>query len=94
MANNSLFSVSYLLQLFFSLIVTIGLIYLAARFFLPKLNLARGSEKIKIIARKALEPQVTAYLLGAYESEWLILVSHKNVVKIDKVDSFKEKNPT
>jgi flagellar biogenesis protein FliO len=76
----------YIMQVFFSLLIVLALIYFIAKYLLPRMKLSNTGKLIKILDRVYLEPQVSAYLLAAGRSAWLVVTSSKQVAKIDKVD--------
>ena len=53
----------YVMQVFFSLLIVFGLIYLTAKYILPKFQVKGQGRLIEIADRIGLEPQVTAYIL-------------------------------
>lgn len=77
----------YMIQVLLSLAVVLGLIYLMAKYVLPRLHVQGLSKTIKIIDRIGIEPQVTAYHLKAGNFIYFVLVSNKNATLLDK---FKE----
>jgi len=79
-------TVGYFIQLLFSFLVVLGLIYVAARFIFPKLRPVISRGLIEVVDRRTLEPQVTAYILKVRSTSWLIVVSNKNVEVIDKLE--------
>ena len=77
----------YIMQVFFSLLVVIAVIYLVSKYVLPRLKASSTTGKIiKITDRVYLEPQVAAYILQVGQSAWLIAVSNKQIARIDKID--------
>lgn len=83
--SSSVISFGYIIQLIFSLLVVFGFIYLAAKYILPRFQSGTKSSLIEIADRLTLEPQVTAYIIRAGGSSWLVIVSGKTVQKIDKI---------
>ncbi len=77
----------YIMQVIISLLIVLGLIYLTAKYILPKLQVASIGKNIKIIDRIGLEPQVTVYTIKIGSLSYVIAVSSKNTTLIDK---FKE----
>ena len=77
----------YIMQVFFSLLVVLALIYFIAKYLLPRLKLSNAGKLIKILDRVYLEPQVTAYLLSVGKSAWLVVTSSKQIARIDKIDT-------
>ncbi len=76
----------YIVQVFLSLLIVLGFIYVAARFILPKFKMGNSGKFIQVLDRVSLEPQVSAYILKVGKSAWLITVSNKNIARIDKID--------
>ena len=76
----------YIMQVFFSLLVVLALIYLLGKYVLPRLKTSTAGRLIKIIDRVYLEPQVSAYILKVGKSAWLIATSKQNIIKIDKIE--------
>jgi len=76
----------YIMQLLFGLLVIFGMLYVTAKFFLPKLKLARSGQIIKIVERIYLEPQVSACLISIGKQNWLIGIGNKQITKIDKIN--------
>lgn len=76
----------YIMQLFISLLIVMALIYITARFVLPKLKTTSTGNIIKILDRVYLEPQVSAYVLKAGKDSWLIVTSSKQIARIDKIE--------
>jgi len=76
----------YVVQVIFSLLIVIVLIYLCAKFLLPKLKFGSNGRYLKIIDRVYLEPNVCAYILSIGKASWLVISSHKNIAKVDRID--------
>lgn len=76
----------YIMQVLISLLVVLAFIYLAAKFLLPKFQFTPSGRLIQVLDRLGLEPQVAAYILKAGKSAWLVVVSNKQVTRIDKID--------
>jgi hypothetical protein len=64
----------------------IGLIYVTSKYLLPKLQVKTQGKIVEVLERVGLEPQVTAYVLRIKRSCWLVVVSNKQVTKIDKIE--------
>jgi flagellar biogenesis protein FliO len=77
----------YVMQVIISLLVILAFIFFAAKYLLPKLKVASIGKLIQVVDRVYLEPQVTAYIIKIKKSAWLVAVSNKNIVKIDRVDA-------
>ena len=84
--SSPLVTVGYLLQLVVSLGIVVGLIYVSAKFLLPKLQLPSSGSMIQVLDRVGIEPQVSAYVISAYGKTYLVAVSNKNVTLIDKLE--------
>lgn len=82
----SVISFGYIIQLVFSLLVVLGLIYVAAKYILPKISPSTKGKILEVTDKVILEPQVTSYILKAGKSSWLIVVSNKSIAKIDKLE--------
>ena len=77
---------AYLIQLFFSLIIVFGIMYLISKYILPKIKTTTKGKLIEVIDRVGLEPQVSAYILKVKDSSWLVVASNKNVSVISKLE--------
>jgi flagellar biogenesis protein FliO len=86
-AGTHLITVGYIFQLIISLGIVIGLIYFSAKYLFPKLQLPSHGQAIQILDRVGIEPQVTAYIISAYDRSYLIAVSNKGVTVLDKLES-------
>ncbi|MBU0687655.1 MAG: hypothetical protein KKB81_07430 [Candidatus Margulisbacteria bacterium] len=76
----------YIMQVLFSLIIVLGIIYLAARYVLPRLQFKSRGTILSLEDRIGLDPQVTAYVIRAEEKRWVIVVSKNNVAVVDKLE--------
>jgi len=76
----------YVVQVIISLLIVVTLIYLSARFLLPKLKFGSTGRLVKVVDRVYLEPNVTAYVLKIGKAAWLVMSSNKNITKIDRID--------
>jgi flagellar biogenesis protein FliO len=74
------------MQVFFSLLIVLAIIYVVGRFVLPRLKTGATGRLIKILDRVYLEPNISAYILKVGKSAWLVAVSRQNIVRIDKID--------
>ena len=74
------------MQVFFSLLIVLGIIFIIGRYVLPRLKGSNAGKLIKVLDRVYLEPQVAAYILKVGKSAWLVAVSKQNITKIDKID--------
>ena len=78
-------TVGYLMQVIFSLAVVLALIFVIAKYLLPKLRVATIGRVIQVVDRVMLEPQVTAYILKVGKKSWLVVASNKAVESIAEV---------
>ncbi len=76
----------YIMQVLFSLLIVLAFIYLISKYILPRMKESTGGKLIKVLDRAYLEPQVSAYILKAGKSTWLLAVSNKQVTRIDKIE--------
>ncbi|OGC09071.1 hypothetical protein A3J90_04655 [candidate division WOR-1 bacterium RIFOXYC2_FULL_37_10] len=78
----------YIVQIILSLAIVIGLIYISAKYLLPRLQQMTPNGKfMQVTDKMGLEPQATLYTVKAGSQIYLIAVSNKNITLIDK---FKE----
>ncbi|MFA5893380.1 MAG: hypothetical protein WC903_05400 [Candidatus Margulisiibacteriota bacterium] len=78
-------TVGYLMQVIFSLAVVLTLIFVIAKYLLPKLRVATVGRVISVVDRVMLEPQVTAYILKVGLRSWLVVASNKAVHSVAEV---------
>jgi len=83
-------TVGYLMQVFFSLLIVGGIIFLTAKYILPKLQVSSKGRIIEVIDRIGLEPQISAYILRVRQKSWLLVASNKNVEVIGEIEEEKE----
>jgi len=76
----------YVMQVIFSLAVIVAFIYVIGRFVLPKLKITPTGKIIQVVDRAFLEPQVSAWILKVGKKAWLVVISNKQVAKIDEVE--------
>ncbi len=76
----------YVIQLVFSLAVVFGLIFIAAKYLIPKFSPSTKGRFIQVEDKVVLEPQVTSYIIKVADASWLIVVSNKHIAKIDKIE--------
>jgi flagellar biogenesis protein FliO len=74
----------YIIQVTLSLAIVLALIYLSAKYLLPRLKLTAKGSNIQVLDRMGLEPQVTLYHVKSDKGEYLIGVSGKSIALIDK----------
>ena len=85
-ARSAWTSVGYLVQITLSLAIILALIYVTLKFLVPKLTISTKGRLIQVLDRVGLEPSVGAYILKVGRTNFLIVVSAKNVTYIDKVE--------
>lgn len=78
-------TVGYVMQVFISLLVVLALIYVCARYLLPRLKVTPTGRIIQVVDRTMLEPQVSAYILKVGKKAWLVLTSNKQIEKVDEI---------
>ncbi len=79
-------TVGYVMQVFISLLIILGLIYIIAKYLLPRLQISAKGKLIQVIDRIGLEPQVSAYIIKVQEKAWLVLVSNKQIAPLGQVE--------
>lgn len=79
----------YIMQMIFSLAIVLGIIYLCAKFLLPKIKLSGTGKFITVLDRVALEPNVSLYVIQIGIKKWLIGVGQKNITRIEQLDEEK-----
>lgn len=84
--SSPIITFGYIMQVLISLGIVVALIYLIAKFVLPRMKIASPGRIIQVIDRIFLEPQVTAYLLKVGNKGWLVVTSSKAVEKISEID--------
>ena len=80
--SSSVITAGEVFKTVFSLVLVVGLIYLIARFLMPRLKVAGSGRLIQVVDRMMIEPQVAAYILKVGKKSWLIVSGGKNVQKI------------
>ncbi|MBN3033185.1 MAG: FliO/MopB family protein [Candidatus Saganbacteria bacterium] len=91
--SSPIITAGYVMQVIFSLAIVVALIYVIARFLLPKLKVAGQGRLIRVLDRVMIEPQVSAYILKVGHQNWLIVSSNKNVEKIAELAELPEGRP-
>ena len=76
----------YIMQVVLSLLIVLAFIYLISKYIMPRMKESSGGKIIKVLDRIYLEPQVSAYILKAGKSAWLVAISNKQVTRIDKIE--------
>jgi len=84
--RSPIITLGYVMQVLISLAIVLAIIYVMARFLLPKLKINTTGKMIQVLDRVMLEPQVTAYVIKVGKSAWLIAASNKQIAKIDKIE--------
>jgi flagellar biogenesis protein FliO len=84
--SSPIITVGYFMQVLLSLAIVVALIYLIAKFVLPRMQIAAPGRVIQVVDRIMLEPQVSAYILKVGKSAWLVVASSKQVARIDKIE--------
>jgi flagellar biogenesis protein FliO len=80
--SSPIMTAGYVLQVIIALVIVVGLIYIIARFVLPKMRVSGTGRVIQVVDRVMIEPQVAAYILKVGKKSWLIAASNKNIEKI------------
>jgi flagellar biogenesis protein FliO len=83
--TSPIITLGYFLQVLFSLAIVLGIIYVIAKYLLPKLKITPRGKIIQMVDRIMLEPQVSAYILKVGKKAWLVVTSNKQAQKIDEV---------
>ena len=84
--GSPILTLGYAFQVFISLLIVIGFIYIIARYLLPKLQMPSKGRLIQIVDKIGLEPQVSAYILKVKDKSWLIVAGKGSIEVVDKVD--------
>ncbi len=84
---SSIITFGYVIQLFFSLLIVFGLIYLTSKYILPRFKMEAKGKIIEVLDRIVLEPQVSSYIIKVGRQKYLLGVSNKNVTLIDTLES-------
>ena len=85
--GSPILTIGYIFQVFISLLIVIGIIYLCAKYVLPRLQITSSSRLIEVVDRMGLEPQVTAFIIKVRNKSWLIVSSKGSVAVVDKIDT-------
>jgi len=80
--SSPIITAGYVLQTIVSLAIVVGLIYVIARFVLPKMRVSGTGRLIQVLDRVPLEPQVSAYIIKVGKRSWLVAAGGKNIEKI------------
>jgi len=84
--SSPIITLGYIMQVLISLAIVLAIIFVIARYLLPKLKVTTPGRLIQVVDRVFLEPQVSAYILKVGKSAWLIVTSSKQVARIDKIE--------
>ena len=84
-SSSPLVTVGYVIQLLLSLLVVFLLIYVSAKYLLPKLQPKSRSRYLEVLDRLVMEPQVTAYVLKFRSKSWVVVISNKQVTRLDAI---------
>jgi flagellar biogenesis protein FliO len=85
--TSPIITTGYMMQVLFSLLIVIAIIYVMAKFLLPRLKIAAPGRLIQIVDRVFLEPGVTAYILKVGKKAWLVVASGKRAEKISEIEA-------
>jgi flagellar biogenesis protein FliO len=85
--TSPIITTGYIMQVILSLAVVVAIIYVLAKYLLPRLKVTTPGRLIQVIDRIYLEPQVSAYVLKVGQKAWLIVASSKNVELISEVEA-------
>lgn len=89
-SQSPVITIGYLMQLFFSLLIVFGLIYVTAKYVLPKFQVKGTGSLIEVVDRIGLEPQVSAYILRVRKRSWLVVAGSKNVEVVSEIEESDE----
>lgn len=84
--HSPIITLGYVMQVLLSLGIVLSLIYVIAKFVLPRLKVSAPGRLIQVKDRVFLEPQISAYILKVGKSAWLVVAGNKQVTKIDKIE--------
>lgn len=84
--HSPIITLGYVMQVLISLGIVLALIYLVAKYVLPRMKVNAPGRLIQVLDRIFLEPGVSAYVLKVGKSAWLVATSNKQVTKIDKLE--------
>jgi len=79
----------YIVQVALSLAIVLVLIWVTAKYLLPRMQMTPKGKNIEVLDRVGIEPQVTIYHIKANGREYLLGVGGKNVALIDKIGAEK-----
>ncbi|OGC11168.1 hypothetical protein A3K48_01395 [candidate division WOR-1 bacterium RIFOXYA12_FULL_52_29] len=86
MNSSPIITLGYVIQVFLSLGIVIAIMLVAARYILPRFKISAPGKMIEVLDRVILEPQVSAYVLKAGKKSWLVVISNKQIARIDEVE--------
>jgi|SRR3989339_1755901 len=84
--QSALIGPGYVMQVILSLGIVIAIIFVMAKYLLPRLKLSTPGKLIQVIDRVFLEPQVSAYILKVGKKAWLVVAGSKSVANISEID--------
>lgn len=84
--SSPIVTVGYIMQVLISLGIVVAMIFVSAKYLLPRLKMSGSSRIIQVVDRIMLEPQVSAYILKVGKKAWLVVTGSKSVAKIDSVE--------
>lgn len=78
----------------FSLAIVLGIILLIKKYLLPKRLQPKTGERVQVLSKTYLEPQLCTYLLGCKEKRWVVLSGRTGITVLDKFNEpTSENNP-
>ena len=84
--TSPIITLGYIMQVLLSLAIVVAIIYVSAKFLLPRLKVNSSGKLIQVLDRVMLEPQVSAYILKVGKKAWLVVTSGKRAEKISEVE--------
>ncbi|MFC1495942.1 hypothetical protein ACFL52_00820 [Candidatus Margulisiibacteriota bacterium] len=84
--NTPIITFGYIMQVFLSLAIVLGLIYVASKYLLPRFKMQNMGQSVKIVERIGLEPGVSAYMIKSNNKSYLVAVSQKNMLLLDSFE--------
>jgi flagellar biogenesis protein FliO len=84
--HSPIITLGYVMQVLISLGIVLALIYLVAKYVLPKMKVNAPGRLIQVLDRVFIEPQVSACILKVGKKAWLVVTSSKQVEKISEIE--------
>lgn len=84
--HSPIITLGYVMQVLISLGIVLALIYLVAKYVLPRMKVNTPGRLIQVLDRVYLEPQISAYILKVGKKAWLVVASSKQVEKISEIE--------